>query len=59
MKSTLLLLLVPAGRPPGELTGARPSGKRLTRPRAQVPARRAAAANPVQQRLLNNNLISN
>ncbi|GAC1603858.1 MAG: hypothetical protein NVS3B25_32780 [Hymenobacter sp.] len=36
----------------GELTGARPTGDLLARPRAQVNARRAAGVDPVQQHLL-------
>ncbi|OGX83154.1 hypothetical protein BEN48_17315 [Hymenobacter glacialis] len=38
----------------GELTGARPSGDLLARPRPQVAPRRAAASSdPIQQHLLN------
>jgi hypothetical protein len=37
----------------GELTGARPSGDLLAKPRAQAAVRRAPASDPVQQHLLN------
>lgn len=41
-------------RPRGELTGARPSGKLLARPRTQATSR--PAVDPVQQRLLNSDV---
>ncbi|HEX8505471.1 MAG TPA: hypothetical protein VF630_08895 [Hymenobacter sp.] len=37
----------------GELTGARPSGDLLAKPRAQAAVRRTPTSDPVQQRLLN------
>lgn len=40
----------------GELTGARPSGDLLAKPRAQTAARRAPASEPVQQHLLNSDV---
>lgn len=69
MKSASFLLLLLAALPAtshaqtaadslrkrGELTGSRPSGDLLAKPRTQTPARRAAAsapADPVQQHLL-------
>ena len=66
MKPALLFLLLLAGparaqtaptpeelRQRGELTGARPSGDVLARPRTPASARRTAGADPVQQHLLN------